>query len=93
MAQFIQDSKLFQPAERVSLHQLNLLKILKSLGFPVGRLKTGTPPRIDGRTIDWDAFEVQNRDENPVAFSFSTEKIEQSQINCHIGYTNEKVHQ
>jgi tRNA uridine 5-carboxymethylaminomethyl modification enzyme len=65
---------------------------LKKLGFPVGRLKTGTPPRLDGRTIDWDAFEAQPADDNPVAFSFSTEKIEQPQIQCYIGYTSNSLH-
>ena len=72
---------------------IELAKSLKSHGFPVGRLKTGTPPRLDGRTIDWDAFEPQPPDEKPVAFSFSTEKIEQDQIQCFIGYTSERLHQ
>ncbi len=72
---------------------IELAESLKRLQFPVGRLKTGTPPRIDGRTIDWDAFEEQRADEKPVAFSFATEKIEQPQITCHIGYTTEKLHQ
>lgn len=71
---------------------IELAESLKRLGFPVGRLKTGTPPRLDGRTIDWDAFEPQPADEIPVAFSFSTESIEQPQINCFVGYTNEQVH-
>ena len=71
---------------------IELAKSLKKLGFPVGRLKTGTPPRLDGRTIDWDAFEAQSADENPVAFSFATEKIEQPQIQCFIGYTNDGLH-
>ncbi len=71
---------------------IELAESLKKIGFPVGRLKTGTPPRLDGRTIDWDAFEVQPADEKPVAFSFATEKIEQPQITCHIGYTNEELH-
>jgi tRNA uridine 5-carboxymethylaminomethyl modification enzyme len=66
---------------------------LKRLGFAVGRLKTGTPPRLDGRTIDWSAFEPQPPDRNPVAFSFSTESIEQQQIDCHIGYTTDALHQ
>lgn len=71
---------------------IELAEDLKNLGFPVGRLKTGTPPRLDGRTIDWDAFEPQPADENPVAFSFSTEKIEQPQIQCFIGYTDDALH-
>lgn len=71
---------------------IELAESLKRLGFPVGRLKTGTPPRLDGRTIDWDAFEPQPPDENPVAFSFATEKIEQPQIQCYIGYTTDAVH-
>jgi tRNA uridine 5-carboxymethylaminomethyl modification enzyme len=75
------------------LASIELADNLKQLGFPVGRLKTGTPPRLDGRTIDWDAFEPQSADEKPVAFSFSTEKIEQDQINCYIGYTSENLHQ
>src|SRR6267143_461073 len=51
---------------------IELAESLKRLGFPVGRLKTGTPPRVDGRTIDWNAFQPQFPDEDPVAFSFST---------------------
>jgi tRNA uridine 5-carboxymethylaminomethyl modification enzyme len=71
---------------------IELAEHLKELGFPVGRLKTGTPPRLDARTIDWDCFEEQRPDENPVAFSFATEKIEQAQINCYVGYTNDDLH-
>jgi tRNA uridine 5-carboxymethylaminomethyl modification enzyme len=71
---------------------IELAQALKEAGFPVGRLKTGTPPRIDGRTIDWDAFEPQPPDESPVPFSFATEKIEQPQVQCYIGYTDETVH-
>jgi tRNA uridine 5-carboxymethylaminomethyl modification enzyme len=70
-----------------------LAENLKKHGFPVGRLKTGTPPRLDGRTIDWDAFQPQPPDENPVAFSFATEEIIQPQLQCHIGYTVPRVHQ
>ncbi|MEP6849280.1 MAG: tRNA uridine-5-carboxymethylaminomethyl(34) synthesis enzyme MnmG [Acidobacteriota bacterium] len=72
---------------------IELAESLKNQGFPVGRLKTGTPPRLDGRTIDWDAFEPQPPDEKAVAFSFATEKIEQPQIQCFIGYTSDRLHQ
>ena len=72
---------------------IELAESLKTHGFPVGRLKTGTPPRLDGRTIDWDAFEPQPPDEKPVAFSFATDKIDQPQIQCFIGYTSDTVHQ
>jgi tRNA uridine 5-carboxymethylaminomethyl modification enzyme len=69
-----------------------LSHILRKLGFSVGRLKTGTPPRLDGRTIDWSSLEIQSPDEDPVPFSFSTERITQPQISCYIGYTNRQVH-
>jgi tRNA uridine 5-carboxymethylaminomethyl modification enzyme len=72
---------------------IELAESLRRLGFPVGRLKTGTPPRLDGRSIDWNSFEPQPPDEVPVPFSFATNSIEQPQLNCYIGYTTEKVHQ
>jgi tRNA uridine 5-carboxymethylaminomethyl modification enzyme len=71
---------------------IELAEALKVHGFPVGRLKTGTPPRLDGRTIDWDAFEPQPPDEKPVPFSFATDRVEQPQVQCFIGYTTSKVH-
>lgn len=71
---------------------IELAQSLKNQGFSVGRLKTGTPPRLDGRTIDWDAFEPQPADERPVPFSFSTDRIEQPQITCYIGYTGNDLH-
>lgn len=72
---------------------IELAEALKRIGFPVGRLKTGTPPRLDGRTIDWDAFVPQPGDERPVAFSFATDEIRQPQIQCFIGYTTPEVHE
>ena len=71
---------------------IELAEALKNLGFPVGRLKTGTPPRLDGRTIDRSAFEPQPGDRTPVPFSFATDEIEQDQIKCYIGYTTQRVH-
>ncbi len=68
---------------------------LESLGFEVGRLKTGTPPRVDGRTVDYSKLEEQFGDEDPTAFSFMTEKLPslEDQLSCWIGYTNEEVHE
>jgi len=63
------------------------------LGFEIGRLKTGTPPRVNSHTVDFDAMEIQLGDEIPRPFSFSTEKISQPQMPCYITYTNEKTHQ
>jgi tRNA uridine 5-carboxymethylaminomethyl modification enzyme len=71
---------------------IEFAEALKQLGLKVGRLKTGTPPRLDGRTIDWEVFEPQPPDERAVPFSFSTDQIDQEQLNCHLGYTNESVH-
>lgn len=67
---------------------------LEKLGFEVGRLKTGTPPRIDGRSIDYDQLEIQYGDEEPQAFSFMTGSLpsKDEQLTCWIGYTNEEVH-
>ena len=65
---------------------------LRSLGLAWTRLKTGTPPRLDGRTIDWSQFERQAGDAVPTPFSFLTGTIDRSQIECHIGYTNCETH-
>ena len=74
------------------LPSIGLSDGLKDYGFDVGRLKTGTPARLDGRTIDFNRLEAQHGDENPIPFSFSTERIEQSQVPCHVAYTNPKSH-
>jgi len=60
---------------------------LRALGLRTCRLKTGTPPRLDGRTIRWNAFEEQPGDAEPTPFSFRTRKIVQPQVSCHIAYT------
>src|SRR6056297_2319620 len=68
---------------------------LEKLGFEAGRLKTGTPPRIDGRSIDYEQLEVQYGDDNPNPFSFSTKSLpsKDEQLTCWIGYTNNDVHE
>jgi tRNA uridine 5-carboxymethylaminomethyl modification enzyme len=60
---------------------------LRGLGLRTCRLKTGTPPRLDGRTIHWDQFEEQPGDADPTPFSFRTKKIAQPQVSCHIAFT------
>lgn len=65
---------------------------LRSLGLQWTRLKTGTPPRLDGRTIDWSRFEAQPGDRDPTPFSFLTGRIEREQVNCHIAYTTDETH-
>ena len=64
---------------------------LRGLGLAWTRLKTGTPPRLDGRTIDWSRFEAQKGDVKPTPFSFLTEKIEREQISCYISYTSKQT--
>jgi len=66
---------------------------LRTLGLQWTRLKTGTPPRLDGRTIHWSRFEVQRGDPEPTPFSFLTPGIDRAQIECHIAYTTEQTHQ
>ena len=76
MEQFTQDNIRYSAGRAGEPASIELAQSLKKLNFPVGRLKTGTPPRIDGRSIDWDAFEEQPPDKDPVPFSFSTEKLD-----------------
>ena len=71
---------------------LGLSMTLERLGFTLGRLKTGTPPRLDGRTIDWAAVEMQPGDDPPEPFSALTERIENRQIQCGITRTGEATH-
>ena len=71
---------------------MGLSRTLYGLGFNMGRLKTGTPPRLDGKTIDWTRLEVQPGDEPPVPFSFLTERIGTPQIVCHITRTSAETH-
>ncbi|MDP6908490.1 MAG: FAD-dependent oxidoreductase, partial [Flavobacteriales bacterium] len=71
---------------------IGLTENLIELGFESGRMKTGTPPRIDGRTIDYSVMEEQPGDENPSKFSFSETPILKRQRSCHLAYTNATVH-
>ena len=81
------------PAGRVDeAPSLALPKTLRSLGLPLGRLKTGTPPRLEGRTIDFAALEAQLGDEPPEPFSLLTERITVPQVACHITYTTPALH-
>ncbi|MFN0114845.1 MAG: tRNA uridine-5-carboxymethylaminomethyl(34) synthesis enzyme MnmG [Paracoccaceae bacterium] len=66
---------------------------LADLGFPLGRLKTGTPPRLDGRTIDWAGLVMQPGDEDPVMFSFLSAAPSVRQVSCGITATNERTHE
>jgi tRNA uridine 5-carboxymethylaminomethyl modification enzyme len=72
---------------------LGLSSTLASLGLRLGRLKTGTPPRLDGRTIDWAALELQPGDDPPIPFSTLTTRIETPQVPCHITYTSPATHE
>lgn len=65
---------------------------LYGLGLKMGRLKTGTPARLDGRTIDWDRLEMQPADDEPVPFSFLTDRIEVPQIACGVTFTSRETH-
>jgi tRNA uridine 5-carboxymethylaminomethyl modification enzyme len=75
------------------LPSVGLSDSLEKLGFEIGRLKTGTPARLDARTINFGKLEPQYGDEPPIPFSFSTERIDQPQMPCHIAYTNERTHE
>ena len=85
--------KRFSAGRSGELPSIKLAENLRHHGFRISRLKTGTPPRLDSRTIDLKQFEEQPGDENPTPFSFTTRAITQRQISCYIGYTSTKVHQ
>jgi tRNA uridine 5-carboxymethylaminomethyl modification enzyme len=81
------------PAGRVGEKpSLGLSKTLARAEFPLGRLKTGTPPRLDGRTIDWAGLEMQPADDPPIPFSTLTRRIDVPQIECGITYTSAATH-
>ena len=81
------------PAGRVGEQPtVGLAETLERLEFPLGRLKTGTPARLDGRTINWGILEEQPGDNPPQPFSFMTDKITVPQISCHMTYTSQATH-
>ncbi len=82
------------PAGRVGeAPALGLSQSLRRSGFALGRLKTGTPPRLDGTTIDWQGLDVQPGDDPPLPFSFLTERITTRQVVCHITETTPQTHE
>lgn len=82
------------PAGRVNENpSYGLSKTLRDLGLNVGRLKTGTPPRLDGNTIDWNGLARQAGDEVPTPFSYLTERVTVPQIDCFITHTSQKTHE
>jgi len=72
---------------------IRLAERMDAFELPKGRLKTGTPPRLDGRTINWDALEMQPGDEDPAMFSFMSSATEARQISCGITHTNARTHE
>ncbi len=72
---------------------IKLAERLKSFDLPLGRLKTGTPPRLDGRTINWDVLDSQPGDDEPSLFSFMSKSVSAPQIACGITHTNERTHE
>jgi len=82
------------PGGRMGAKRSELLaNQLSSLDLPLGRLKTGTPPRLDGRTINWDVLEEQPGDDEPVLFSFLSEAPAARQVSCGITHTNARTHE
>ena len=84
--------KSFSGGRKGDSASINLADFLYDLDLPMGRLKTGTPPRLLAETINWKDLEKQRADSKPVFFSFLTKKINLEQIDCYITYTNNKTH-
>ncbi len=82
----------FRAGRMGDLPAVKLSENLKGLGFRIGRFKTGTCPRLDGKTIDFSKLKIQQGDERPIPFSFATEKITRPQLPCYITYTNSRTH-
>ena len=81
------------PAGRINEKpSTGLSEELKKYNFKIGRLKTGTPPRLDSSTINFSSLEIQHADEQPYFFSFLTKKLSNKQVSCSVTYTNDKVH-
>lgn len=72
---------------------IRLADRIKEMDLPIGRLKTGTPPRLDGRTIDWSGLDMQPGDDDPVMFSFLSPAPQARQISCGITHTTERTHE
>lgn len=90
----IHRGEISEPAGRIGEKpSIGLSQTLKRLKLPLGRLKTGTPARLDGKTINWDICTPQPGDNPPVPFSYLTPKIEVPQISCYITHTNKMVHE
>ncbi len=82
-----------RPAGRAGeLPSRDLAESLKGFGFQWGRLKTGTPPRLDRRSIDFSRFQAEHGDDPPIPFSFQTDAIDRPQVACHLLYTTGRVH-
>jgi len=71
----------------------NLSDALRRLGFEIGRLKTGTPPRVNAKSIDFKAMTIQYPDDPPRPFSFSNDRVDRPQVPCYLTYTNERTHE
>lgn len=81
------------PGGRMGDHaSIRLAQCIDSLRLPMGRLKTGTPPRLDGQSINWEELVLQHGDDDPIFFSFLTDRLSAKQISCGITHTNMRTH-